>query len=81
MIYSVFSVHDVKAKCWTPPYFAQNAATGVRMFAASVNEPNSMAAKFPEDFHLYEIATFDDENGTLMMMDYIPHGTGAHYRD
>lgn len=68
MITQVFSIFDVKAKSFGVPFYATNKELAMRNVAAVVNdgsEQSGMLSKFPEDFVLYHVASFDDEQGVF----------------
>lgn len=65
MIHQLFSIFDDKAGAFQAPFIHTNEDTAVRALAASINErPGDMLAKNPEDFHLYFLGTFNDNEGT-----------------
>lgn len=59
----LFSVYDVKAKVYSNPFPALNAAVATRDFEVSCNDPNLQMNRFPEDFALFQIGEFDDVAG------------------
>lgn len=68
MILKIFSVLDSKAGFFGKPFFAQQDASAVRDFADAVNDgsnPNNLWHKHPEDFSLYYIGDYDDQNAEL----------------
>lgn len=81
----VFSVYDIKAELFGPPFFTNREGEAVRMFKDAANDPNTMVGKHPSDYKLCCIATWDDESGefesktppTLMGsgIDYVNLGT------
>ena len=65
MIHQLFSIFDDKAGAFQPPFIHTNEDTAVRAVAASVNERSGdMLSQHPEDFHLYYLGTFNDNEGT-----------------
>jgi hypothetical protein len=65
MIKVVCSVFDVKAVAYSNPFYSVNTAVAVRDFSHAVSDPNSGLFNNPEDFSLYQVATFDDESGLI----------------
>lgn len=61
----VFSVYDSKAKVFQTPWFSHNVGTALRSFEQAVADKNSMFAKYPADFTLFNIGHFDDESGVI----------------
>lgn len=66
MILKVFSVYDGKIKVFLRPFVDQHTGSALRSFEEACKEPSSPFAKFPQDFVLYEVGTFDDESGKLV---------------
>lgn len=61
----VFAVYDNKAQAFMEPFFARNAATAIRAFQDNISRPDSIFAKYPNDFVLYQIGEFNDQDGSL----------------
>lgn len=60
MILKVFAARDMKAEAFLQPYYSPNVGSAVRAFGDACNEANSPFNKHPNDYVLYEIATYDD---------------------
>jgi len=65
MIKFVFSVYDNKARAFSTPFFSPRQEMAVRDFTAAARDPQSVINQFPEDYTLYEIGEFDDDNATF----------------
>ena len=65
MIQKVFSVFDIKAACYSAPFFQHNDSVATRSFIDVVNDPKSAVYIHPEDYILREIGEFDDNTGVL----------------
>ncbi|WNK14728.1 MAG: nonstructural protein [Microvirus sp.] len=65
MNYGIFSLHDAKASSFAQPFYCPNRAVAQRHFMAALEDPNSICSKFPADFRLYELGTFDDSTGII----------------
>lgn len=61
----VCSVYDVKAVCYSNPFYAPNTAVAVRDFQAAAVDPQSGISRNPEDYSLFLLATYDDETGAF----------------
>lgn len=59
----VYAVLDEKAKCFLPPFNAQNNGVAIRMFDGAVKNPETLVSKYPADYCLYALAEFDDNSG------------------
>lgn len=70
-----FSIHDSKAAAFIQPFFCPTVAVGIRSYQQAANDPDTMFARFPGDYTLFEIGTFDQETGTLEQLEHpINHG-------
>lgn len=61
----VFSIFDSKTESWAPPFFAEHVGVALRSWSELVNDGRSTVSKFPSDFNLYEIGSFDSANGRI----------------
>jgi hypothetical protein len=68
MIHVMFSVYDSKAETYQPPQAYPTAGMAIRSFAAGCNDPQSAFSRWPEDFVLFELGTYDDQTGLM-----VPH--------
>lgn len=62
MIHQIFTIHDITAEVHTQPFFGINDAVAVRSCANLVQNPGTTFYDNPEDFRLYHIGSFNDEN-------------------
>lgn len=69
MIYKVFSVKDLKAAAFAPPFFLHREEVALRTFRDAVADPSHPMHAHPEDYELYVVGTFDDETGILSAVD------------
>ena len=61
----VFTVRDAVADRFLEPFFLPNEGTARRSFSEAVNSPGHQFNKYPEDYALYVIGSFDEEAGVL----------------
>lgn len=61
MILRAYSLHDVKALQYHPPFFQSTDAAAVRALRDLVNDMNTTVGRHPADFKLYCVGTYDDE--------------------
>lgn len=68
MIRSVCAVFDSAIQAYGQPFFVPARGAALRSFTDEVNRSAQDNQLFlhPEDFVLYELATFDDEKGTFL---------------
>ena len=64
----VFTILDLKAESYGPPFTSMTTATGLRQFQELVNDHNHFFSKYPDDYELYEIGEWEDENAS-----FFPH--------
>ncbi len=57
---SVYAIYDVKAKCYSSPFFLPHDGLAVRSFGDLVSDPESRVSVHPKDFDLFRLSTFDD---------------------
>jgi len=78
----VMSVYDSKALVFNNPFFAVTTPAGVRSFADLANDPQTMVAKHPGDYVLYELGEYDDSTGQFVNYDAAKHlGVATAYRE
>lgn len=65
MLLSVFAIFDTTVKAWMRPLYARNAQEMLRQFSEAVEDPQSQLSRHPADFTLFQLGTFDDNEGTF----------------
>lgn len=65
MIHRIFSIYDNAVKTWAPPFTVQHVQYALRYFETLANDQKSDVAKYPSQFHLFELGEFDDETGDV----------------
>ena len=63
---NVFAVKDVKSKLFSNPHFVPTTGVAIRGFGAACEDENTDLNKYPEDYSLYHIGTYDVETGELV---------------
>jgi len=66
MILKMFAIHDGKINAFMRPFLDQHTGSALRSFEEACTEPTSPFAKFPTDFVLYEVGTFNVETGEIV---------------
>lgn len=61
MIRKVFTIFDAATKTYSPPMLYRTIEEAIRVFRREVNEPTSQLSRYPADYSLFELGTFDDE--------------------
>jgi len=65
MIYQAYSVKDLKAEAFAPPFFLINNQVAMRGFNAALRDPQNQMSQWPADYALYRIGEFADDTGGL----------------
>jgi hypothetical protein len=60
MIKRLFTVFDSKSEVYMPPFTYRTKGEAIRAFTDSVNDSGSQMNKYPADFTLFDIGSFDD---------------------
>jgi len=63
MIHAVLAVYDEKAEAFAAPFFQQSDVLALRAFVAACRDTDSLLHKFPRDYALYKLGTYDDNVG------------------
>lgn len=63
MKWCVCAVWDVKVQAFMRPFFAPKIGGAVRAFTDEVNRAGSEMAAHPEDYSLFELGEWNDEDG------------------
>lgn len=71
-VLKVFSVRDEKIGIYMKPFMDAHLGNALRSWTEACNEPQSPFCKYPTDFTLYEVGTFDDLEGRLIPLT-VPH--------
>lgn len=68
MLHKIYTVHDVKAGAYLPPYYAHTRGMAARSFEDACNDETHQFHKHPADYTLFEIGTFDDAICEIKML-------------
>lgn len=66
MIMHMFSVYDEKASTFCAPFFSVNADVAIRDFAYAANDLSTDIGRYPIDYTIYHIGTFDTETAVVL---------------
>jgi len=61
----LYSIYDLVAKTYSPPYVAQSDALAIRAVLTVLRDPASSLYQHPHDYRLFKLAAWDDENGEI----------------
>ncbi len=76
MIAELFTVFDAAAQKYLEPYHAPTIEYALRQFRSTIENPDHMFARYPADYTLFHIGTFDLETGTINPL-MTPHSLGV----
>jgi len=65
MSLGLFSIHDTKSGAFTVPFVARARGEAIRSFQSAMQDTSHPMSKFPADYVLYYIGTFDDGTGEI----------------
>lgn len=69
MLTKLFSVHDVKANAYLPPFTMRTNAEAIRAFDTTCKDKSSQFSAHPSDFTLCLLGEFNSETGLLSPME------------
>lgn len=62
---NVYAVYDQAAKAYLAPFFLNNDEMAIRIFRDCANSNDHQFGRFPSDYTLFHLGTFDDTTGML----------------
>lgn len=67
MILKLVTLKDIKTGAYQAPTAVAHLGAAIRAFEDGIKSPNKDTdiARHPEDFELYELGTYNDENGKI----------------
>lgn len=76
----VFSIHDQAAGAYMRPFFVTAVGLAVREFERLANEKEGNVSRWPDQYTLFELGTYEDSTGVLESLE-IPksHGNAVQY--
>lgn len=66
MTVEVFSVYDSAARLFMEPFHAPTIESAIRSFRHTVNHGQNQISRFPEDYTLFHVGTFNQEDGQIV---------------
>ena len=68
MIHGVYTIYDSKAELYLQPFYCQAKGQAIRMFEDTCNDPEHQFYKHAEDFTLFQLGVYDDQNAEMQML-------------
>lgn len=69
MVQQIYGVFDRKSALYRFPQFVRTEGQAIRSFETGCLDPQTEMGRFPADFDLYLIGSWDDERGVLIPRD------------
>lgn len=68
-----YSIRDIKAGAYNPPFFKHTDGEAQRDMTTAVNDPKTQVNMYPEDFQLFHVGKYDDQTGVFTPLDTPRH--------
>ena len=81
MLKKIYTVYDHAAKAYMQPFFQDTAGMEIRGFTEVANDPEHSIGKYPSEYTLYHIGTYDDQNGHIECITPEPMGNALEYQN
>lgn len=65
MLLKAYTLYDIKALQYHPPFFKPTDGSALRDFTDLCNDPNTTIGRHPSDYKLFCIGTYSDADGTM----------------
>lgn len=75
----IYTVHDVKAETFLPPFFVPSKGTAIRAFEDCINSKDHQFGKHPADYTLFFLGKFDTDTGEFDLVDKQSVGNGVEF--
>lgn len=73
MVLRMYSVRDSKGEIFNVPFFKKTHGEAERDFHMLANDEKGLVSKFPDDYDLYFIGSYDDQSGKVEALDTPQH--------
>lgn len=73
---NIYSVRDEKAKAYANPFFVPTTGMALRGFEQECLNKDSMLCKYPEDYNLFCLGSWDPSTGKVDHLE-VPQHVGA----
>ena len=74
-----YCAYDSKAGVFMRPFLMPTDGEAMRSFRTLVNDADTLCGKYPGDFHLYSIGSYDDASGTIVPHKHTSLGDGLAF--
>lgn len=66
MKFKIYSVYDAAVGAYMQPFFMRSKGEALRGWMDAVNDPKTQFHAHPKDFTLFEIAEYDEDDGSII---------------
>lgn len=63
----IYTIYDSKAEFYSKPFYATARGAALRSFTDACNDKNIDFGRYPADYTLFEIGTWDDSTASIVM--------------
>lgn len=63
----IYCLYDSKAEAYAQPFFMRSRGEAIRGFSELANDANTQVGRYPDDFTLFELGSWDPIKGTVSM--------------
>lgn len=78
---NMFTVYDSKAETYLRPFSMLTKGEAIRGFITTLNDGQSEMSKYPADFTLFHVGTFDPKNCEIKLNAVLENlGNGLHLK-
>lgn len=63
---NLYSVYDAKVEAYAVPFFCRSDGEAIRLFAFSCQDESTRLSQAPEDYVLFFLGEFEDQNGDVL---------------
>lgn len=67
MLLKVFTVYDCKVEAYLTPFFMKTKGEAIRGYSEVVNDVKTQFNRYPEDYTLFELGTYDDSTAKFVL--------------
>ena len=64
----IYAIYDKKVKVYGTPFFYTDDISATRSFLRLKADPQSFLHSFPDDYDLYRIGTYDDQDAKMVSL-------------
>lgn len=69
----VYSIRDAKTETFSNPFYNHTHGEAERNFKTAINDDKTKLGQYPEDFDLYYLGKYDDNEGKFDMLESPEH--------